>query len=280
MRPAPRYDRLLIRESIVLRLDGKVALVTGCGTIGDGWGNGKAITVLLARQGARVFGCDLDLEAAEATRRVIEDEGGTAAVRTADVTRAGDVKALVDDCLSRFGRIDILVNNVGRSEPGDPVTMDEEIWDDQMDVNVKSAFLCCKHVLPVMERQGGGSVVNVSSIAGLRYVGKPQVAYAAGKAALMQLTATTAVIYAARGIRLNSVVPGLMFTPLVSRLAQKYAQGDLEGFVAHRHGQVPMGRMGDAWDVAHAVLFLASDESRYITGQQLVVDGGITAATR
>lgn len=264
----------------MLRLDGKVALVTGCGTKGDGWGNGKATAVLLARQGAQVYGCDLDLEAAQATCRVIEGAGGTAAVQTADVTQAAEVKALVEACLARFGRIDILVNNVGRSEPGDPVTMDEAVWDEQMSVNLKSAFLCCKEVLPVMERQGGGSVVNVSSIAGLRYVGKPQVAYAAAKAALMQMTATTAVLYAARGIRLNSVVPGLIFTPLVTRLADKYAKGDFEGFVAHRHNQVPMGRMGDAWDVANAVLFLASDESKYITAQQLVVDGGITAATR
>ena len=264
----------------MLRLDGKVALVTGCGTIGEGWGNGKAIAVLLARQGASVFGCDLDLAAAQATRKLIQEEGGVAEVQTCDVTKAADVKALVDACLARFGRIDILVNNVGRSEPGDPVTMDEAVWDEQMVVNVKAAFLMCKNVLPVMERQGGGSVVNISSIAGLRYIGKPQVAYAAAKAALMQMTQTTAVIYAPKGIRLNSVVPGLMFTPLVKRLADKYAQGDFEGFVAHRHQQVPMGRMGDAWDVAHAVLFLASDESKYITAQQIVVDGGLTAATR
>ena len=264
----------------MLRLDGKVALVTGCGTIGEGWGNGKAIAVLLARQGASVFGCDLNLEAAQATQQLIREEGGVAEVQAADVTKAAEVKALVDACMAKFGRIDILINNVGRSEPGDPVAMDEAVWDEQMDVNVKSAFLTCKHVLPIMERQGGGSVVNISSIAGLRYVGKPQVAYAAGKAALMQMTQTTAVIYAARQIRLNSVVPGLVFTPLVKRLADKYAKGDFEGFVAHRHNQVPMGRMGDAWDVAHAVLFLAADESRYITGQQIVVDGGITCATR
>lgn len=264
----------------MLRLDGKVALVTGCGTAGEGWGNGKAIAVLLARQGARVYGCDLNLEAAQATRRIIEEERGTAAVQSANVTQAPEVKALVQSCLARFGRIDILINNVGRSEPGDPVTMTEEVWDEQMDVNLKSAFLCCKEVLPVMEKQGGGSIVNVSSIAGLRYVGKPQVAYAAAKAALMQMTATTAVLYAARGVRLNSVVPGLVFTPLVKRLADKYAKGDFESFVAHRHNQVPMGRMGDAWDVAHATLFLTSDEARYITAQQLVVDGGITAATR
>jgi NAD(P)-dependent dehydrogenase (short-subunit alcohol dehydrogenase family) len=264
----------------LLRLDGKVALVTGCGTIGVGWGNGKAIAVLLARQGAKLFGCDLDLAAAQATQQLIVEEGGEAEVRTADVTKAADVEALVDACMASYGRIDILINSVGRSEPGDPVAMGEDVWDEQMDVNVKSAFLTCKHVLPIMERQGGGSIVNISSIAGLRYIGKPQVAYSAGKAALMQLTQTTAVIYAARQIRLNSVVPGLIFTPLVKRLADKYAKGDFEGFVAQRHQQVPMERMGDAWDVAHAVLFLAADESRYITGQQIVVDGGITAATR
>jgi NAD(P)-dependent dehydrogenase (short-subunit alcohol dehydrogenase family) len=138
----------------------------------------------------------------------------------------------------------------------------------------------CKAVLPIMERQGSGSVVSVSSVAGLRYVGKPQVAYAAGKAALLQFTRTTAVIYADRGVRLNCVVPGLMSTPLVRRLADKYAGGDFEGFSAHRNAQVPMGRMGDAWDVAHAALFLASDEARYVTGTEIVVDGGLTAATR
>lgn len=263
----------------MLKLDGKVALVTGCGSIGPGWGNGKAIAVLLARQGASVFGVDLTLEAAEATRALIQEEGGVAEVQVSDVTKAADVAAMVEACLARFGRIDILVNNVGRSEPGGPVELSVETWDAQMDVNVKSAFLTCKAVLPIMERQGAGSVVNISSVAGLRYVGKPQVGYAAGKAALMQMTKTTAVLYAARGVRLNCVVPGLMFTPLVQRLADKYASGDFEGFVAHRHQQVPMGRMGDAWDVAHAVLFLASDQSRYITAQQIVVDGGLTAAT-
>ncbi len=264
----------------MLRLDGKVALVTGCGTVGEGWGNGKATAVLLARQGASVYGCDLDLAAAQATRDLIRSDGGAAEVQACDVTRAADVQQLVADCVARFGRVDILVNNVGRSEPGDPVTMAEDVWDEQMAVNLKSAFLTCKHVIPLMEQQGGGSIVNISSIAGLRYVGKPQVAYAASKAALMQMTQTTAVIYAPKMIRLNSVVPGLMFTPLVSRLANKYAQGDFEGFVATRHKQVPMGHMGDAWDVAHAVLFLAADESKYITGQQIVVDGGIVGATR
>ncbi|MGJ7915960.1 SDR family NAD(P)-dependent oxidoreductase [Massilia sp. LXY-6] len=261
------------------RLEGKIALVTGCGVRGAGWGNGKAIAVLLARQGAVVFGVDLDREAAEATCTVIGAEGGLAHAHVADVTDAAQVKDMVEACMARFGRIDILINNVGRSEPGGPAELTEQTWDEQMDVNVKSAFLTCRSILPIMERQGAGAVVNISSVAGLRYVGKPQVAYAAGKAALMQLTRTTAVLYAGRGIRLNCVVPGLMHTPLVQRLAEKYANGDVDAFVERRHRQVPMGRMGDAWDVAHAVLFLASDESRYVTAQEIVVDGGLTAAT-
>lgn len=264
----------------MFRLDGKIALVTGCGTLGEGWGNGKAIAVALARQGASVFGSDLNLEAAQETQRIIIEEGGSAHVMVADATKAEDVKKLVDACLAQYGRIDILVNNVGRSEPGDPVSMSEETWDDQMDVNVKGAFLACKYVLPTMAAQGGGSVISISSVAAHRYIGKPQVGYAAGKAALEQLMKTTGVIYADKGVRLNSVAPGLMFTPLVQRLADKYAKGDFEGFVAHRHKQVPAGYMGESWDVAHAVVFLASDEARYITGQTLVVDGGIISATR
>jgi len=264
----------------MFRLDGKVAMVTGCGSVGEGWGNGQAIATLLARQGAQIFGSDLSAEAAENTARIIRDEGGTIETIVCDATRSEDVKLMVEACMERYGRIDILVNNVGRSEPGGPVEMSESTWDDQMDVNVKSAFLACKYVLPIMEKQAAGAVVNVSSIAGLRYAGKPQVGYAAGKAALMQFTRTTAVLYANKGIRLNCVVPGLIFTPLVKRLADKYAGGDFDGFVAHRHQQVPAGRMGSAWDVANTALFLASDESSYITAQEIVVDGGITAATR
>jgi NAD(P)-dependent dehydrogenase (short-subunit alcohol dehydrogenase family) len=264
----------------VLRLDGKVAIVTGCGSSGPGWGNGKAMAVLLARQGAKIAGFDRDEAAAAETKRIIEDEGGSCFVARCDATNAKEVNAFVADCVARLGRIDILINNVGRSEPGGPVELAEETWDEQLEVNLKTAYLMCKAVLPIMERQGSGSVVSVSSVAGLRYVGKPQVAYAAGKAALLQFTRTTAVIYADRGVRLNCVVPCLMSTPLVRRLADKYAGGDFEGFSAHRNAQVPMGRMGDAWDVAHAALFLASDEARYVTGTEIVVDGGLTAATR
>ena len=264
----------------MLNLKGKVALVTGCGSFGPGWGNGKATTALLARQGATVFGVDIDLAAAETTRDVIQAEGNRLEVAACDVTDAGQVAALIANCVSRFGRLDILINNVGRSEPGNPVTMDEATFDEQLDLNLKTAFLTCKSALPVMAAQGGGAIVNISSVAGLRWVGKDQVGYAAAKAGLIQFTKVTAVSFAAQHVRLNCVVPGLMDTPLVRRLADRYNKGDYEGMVAKRHAQVPMGHMGDAWDVAHAVLFLASDEARYITGTEIVVDGGLTAVTR
>ncbi len=264
----------------MLSLEGKVALVTGAGSSGPGFGNGKATATIFARQGATVIGIDRDESAVAETRAVIEGEGYGFTALSCDVTDGVQVAALFREIEKRFGRLDILVNNVGRSEPGGPVELAEDTWREQLDVNLTSAYLTCKHALPLMERQGGGAIVNVSSVAGLRYIGKPQVAYSAAKAALIQFTRVTAVIYADKGVRMNCVVPGLMDTPLVRRLADKYAGGDYEGFSAHRAKQVPMGRMGDSFDVAHAALFLASDEARYVTATEIVVDGGFTAATR
>lgn len=263
----------------MLELHGKVALVMGCGAVADGWGNGRAAAVLLARQGAKIYGTDLKLENAQATLKILQEEGAQAVVSACDSTVSEKVNAAVDACMAHYGRIDILVNNVGVSQPGSPVEMDEAVWDQQIDVNLKSAFLSMKRVLPIMEAQGGGSIINVSSVAGLRYVGKPQVAYAAAKAGLMQLTRTTAVIFASRGVRLNCVVPGLMHTPLIEGLAAKYAGGDTAGFIVKRNNQIPMKTMGDAWDVANAVAFLAADESRYITGTEIVIDGGLVCTT-
>jgi NAD(P)-dependent dehydrogenase (short-subunit alcohol dehydrogenase family) len=157
--------------------------------------------------------------------------------------------------------------------------MEERVWDAQTNINLKSVYLCCHHILPLMEAQGSGVVVNVASVAGLRYIGKPQVAYSATKAGVIQFTKATAVLYANRGIRMNVVVPGLMHTPLLGMLADKYAGGDLEGFIARRNKQVPMGIMGTSFDVANTVAFLASGASRYITGQKIVVDGGLTSST-
>ena len=158
--------------------------------------------------------------------------------------------------------------------------MTEEVWDAQVDINLKSVYLLCHHVLPIMEKQGSGAVVSIASIAGLRYIGKPQVAYSATKAAIMQFTKATAVIYAGKDVRLNTVVPGLMETPYTHGLADRYGGGaGYEQYKKKRDEQVPMGRMGDAWDVANAALFLVSDEARYITAQEIVIDGGITSST-
>lgn len=264
----------------VFRLDDKIALVAGCGSDADGWSNGRAIATLLARQGAHVHGIDRSTKAAAVTLNTIRAEGLSCEVATCDVTKPEEVEAAVADCLARNKRIDILVNNVGQSEPGGPVELDEETWQRQIELNLNGAARLCRQILPIMATQGSGSIVNISSIAGLRYIGKPQVAYAAAKAALMQMSRTTAVLYANRGIRVNCVVPGLIDTPLVGRLADKYAHGDRAGFRATRERQVPMGRMGNAWDVAHAALFFAADESSYITATELVVDGGLIAATR
>jgi NAD(P)-dependent dehydrogenase (short-subunit alcohol dehydrogenase family) len=264
-------------------LKDKIVLLTGIGQTGDPtmWGNGAATARIFCANGAKVFGCDLRLESAQATQKrlVSEFENGCCEVIAADVTKATDVQKLVDACVEKFGRVDILVNNVGLSMKGGPADMDEETWDAQTDVNLKSVYLCCNRILPVMEKQGKGVIINISSVAGMRYIGKPQVAYSATKAAVIQFTKATAVLYAQRGVRLNVVVPGLMHTPLVSVLADKYANGDLEGLVKTRNAQVPMGRMGSAFDVANAVVFLASDNANYITGQKIVVDGAITAST-
>lgn len=261
------------------RLERKTALVMGAGSVGPGWGNGKATAVLFAREGARVFCVDLDPAAAEETVALIRAEGGEAEAAQADAAKAVDVERVVAACLDRYGRIDVLDNNVGIAEVGGVVELTEEVWDRVFAVNLKSCYLAMKHVIPVMERQGGGSIVNISSIASIRYTGVPYATYSATKAAMNHLTRTTAAEYAARRIRVNAVLPGLMKTPMVEKsagLAKSYAGGDVEAMWRARDAQVPMGHMGDAWDVAHAALFLASDEAKYVTGIELVVDGGIT----
>jgi NAD(P)-dependent dehydrogenase (short-subunit alcohol dehydrogenase family) len=265
----------------MLDLPGKTAIVTGAGSVGPGWGNGKATAVLLARQGAAVFAIDRDQAAADETRGLIEQAGGRCVAWRADMTVSDQVEAAVAECLKQFGRVDILVNNVGGSAPGDPVTMSEEVWDGQFDLNLKTAFLGCKHVLPAMVRQGAGAIVNISSIAGLRSnADRAHVAYSATKAGIIGFTRSTAMAYVKQGIRCNAVVPGIMHTPLVEhRLVRQLGANDAAALIERRHAQVPMGKMGDAWDVAHAVLFLASDEARHITATQLVVDGGVTAGS-
>jgi NAD(P)-dependent dehydrogenase (short-subunit alcohol dehydrogenase family) len=267
------------REKTMARLKGKTAMVVGAGSIGPGWGNGKATAVTFAREGAQVFCVDRNAAAAEETVGIIASEGGKAAAFTADVSRAAEVEAMVAACVKTFGRIDVLDNNVGIAEMGSVVDVSEADWDRVFAVNLKSAFLAMKHVIPVMVRQGGGSIINISSVAAIRHTGVSYVTYGTTKAAMLQMTRTTAVEFAPQHVRVNCILPGLMKTPMVEHsagLAQSYAKGDVEAMWRARDAQVPMGHMGEAWDVANAALFLASDESKYITGIELVVDGGVT----
>jgi NAD(P)-dependent dehydrogenase (short-subunit alcohol dehydrogenase family) len=261
------------------RLDGKVAIVVGAGSVGPGWGNGKAAATLFAREGARVLCADVNLQAAEETAHIITQEGGEAVAERADVSKHHDIERMVRSCVDAYGQVDVLDYNVGLAHVGGVVELPEADWDRVMDINLKGCFLTMKHVIPLMEARGGGSIINISSIAGIRHTGVPYTTYYASKAGMIQLSKAVAVDYAAKNIRVNVVLPGLMKTPMVETsagLAAEYADGDVEAMWQARAAQCPMGRMGDAWDVAYACLFLASDESRYITGLELVVDGGIT----
>ena len=260
------------------RLQDKVAIVTGAGCIGPGWGNGRATAVRFAEEGARIFAVDRNPDSVTETVERVRAVGGDIEVQPCDVTDNDAVAAMVAACLARFGRIDVLVNNVGGSAAGGPAEMAEEVWDAQVDYNLKSVFLTCKHVLPVMEQQNSGVIVNVASTSGMRWTGAAQVGYAATKAGVIQLSRVVAVQYAGRGIRVNTVVPGQLHTPMVeARLANQRAAGDDAALLAQRLKRIPIGFMGDGRDTANAALFLASDEARFITGTEIVVDGGMIA---
>ena len=271
------------------KLQDRVAIVVGAGSVGPGWGNGKATAVLFAREGARVLAVDIDAGAADETAAIVAREGGTAETFTADVSRADEVRAMVDACLDRFGRIDVLHNNVGIVQPRPTAEVDEAEWDRVCAVNLKGMFLTCRAVLPAMERNefrsdpdgrriGRGAIVNVSSVSGIRWTGVPYITYSVTKGAVLPLTRSIALEYAARGIRANAILPGLMNTPMiVEPLKDAYGGGDVGRMIEARDAQCPTGYMGDGWDVARAALFLASDDARYVTGAELVVDGGISA---
>jgi len=260
------------------RFAGKVAIVTGAGCVGEGWGNGRAVAVRLAEEGAQVFAVDRDPARIGQTLALAGDAQDRITPFACDVTAGDAVSAMARACLDRFGRIDILVNNVGGSAPGGPVEMSEAVWDTQVDFNLRSVFLTCKHVLPAMLAQRAGAIVNVASTSGLRWTGSAQVAYAATKAGVIQLSRVVAVQHAGAGVRVNTVVPGQLHTPMVeARLAGQRAGGDVQALLAQRQKRIPLGFMGDGRDTAAAVLFLASDEARFITGTEIVVDGGMTA---
>ena len=264
------------------RLEGKVAIVAGAGVIGPGWGNGKAAAVLFAREGAKVLALDSRAEAAEETRDFIRKEGGSCEAAACDVTKSDQVAAAVERARKAFGgRIDVLHNNVGILAHGGPVELDEADWDRVMAVNLKGMFLTCKHVLPVMAAQGAGAIVNVSSTAGIRSMGLPYIVYSTSKGAVLPFTRSIAVQYAPQGIRANAILPGIIDTPMMAAsagraYAEKLGTADPAELRRKREAQVPLGRFGEAWDIAHAALFLASDEAKYVTGAELVVDGGLT----
>ncbi|WP_366554453.1 SDR family NAD(P)-dependent oxidoreductase [Aquibaculum sediminis] len=258
------------------RFENKTVLVFGAGSAGPGWGNGKAAAVTYARDGAFVAAVDRDLKAAEETVSIIAGEGGQARAFAADVTRSDDILAVVQALLQERGQIDVLHNNVGVTEMGGPEVASEESWQRVLDINATSVFLTCKHVLPGMRERRSGAVVNISSLAAIRWTGYPYLSYYAAKAAVNQMTVAMALEYAPHNVRVNAVMPGLINTPLIhQQIAGQYA--DAEAMVRERDALVPLGKMGTAWDVAEAAAFLASDQAKFITGVCLPVDGGSSA---
>ncbi|MEK9719673.1 MAG: SDR family NAD(P)-dependent oxidoreductase [Quisquiliibacterium sp.] len=261
------------------RMQGKSVLVMGGGALTDGWSNGKAAAVLYAREGARVMVADKDLAAAKRTQAIILGEGGQAEVLRADVTVNDDMAQAATATREAFGRIDVLHNNVGIIDTGGAVEASEQSWNHVIATNQTGIFLACKHVLPIMVEQNKGAVVNISSVAGVRWLGFPYIAYSASKAAILAMTQNIALQYAKQGIRANCVLPGLLNTPMIREpLAANYGAGVAE-MLAIRDAQSPTGKMGDAWDTAYASLFLASDEAKYVNGTQIIVDGGLSCKT-
>jgi NAD(P)-dependent dehydrogenase (short-subunit alcohol dehydrogenase family) len=251
----------------MLRLKDKVAIVSGAGSSMPGMGNGKATAILFAREGARVIAADKNLEAAEETVKLIDGNGGEAIALQADVTIESEARKVVDAAISNYGRLDILFNNVGIGFGSGGLKVTEEEWDAIMDTNLKSVLFMCKYAVPEMKKAGGGAIINNASMAA--FYGHRLYAYATSKAGVTALTRSLAVGLAKDNIRVNCVAPGFIATPMVQPIMnEKREQGVKD--------RVPMRRHGKAEEVAYAVLFLASDEASYITGQTLCVDGGLS----
>lgn len=260
------------------RLGGKVAIVTGAGqTPGDTIGNGRAIALLFAKAGAKVMLVDRRLDSAAETQALITSEGCEAFAFAANVTSSEDCSRLAESCIAHYGRIDILINNVGTGgENLGPVKLKEEDWERIYNVNVKSMYLTCKQVIPYMEKQGSGSIVNISSIASV--CATPMLAYKTSKSAVNSLTHSIAMQYANKGIRVNCIMPGLMNTPMAIEGISRHTGVNKDDLIRERSSRVPLkGGMGSGWDTAYAALFLASDEAKFITAAILAVDGGQSA---
>jgi NAD(P)-dependent dehydrogenase (short-subunit alcohol dehydrogenase family) len=252
-----------------VRLEGRVALITGAAS-----GIGRESALRFAREGAKVVAVDLDVDGAEAVAAEVAQGGGTAVAVRADVARAADCEAMVAAAEERFGRLDVLFNNAGimLGDDGDAVSTDEDVWDRTMGVNVKGVFLGCKHGIPALRRAGGGSIINTASFVALMGAATPQLAYTASKGAVLALTRELAVIHAREGIRVNALCPGPLRTELLMRFL------DTDEKRNRRLVHLPMGRFGEAAEMADAALYLASEESSYVTGSTFLVDGGLTAA--
>jgi NAD(P)-dependent dehydrogenase (short-subunit alcohol dehydrogenase family) len=256
-------------------LEGKVAIVTGAGATGSGdfVGIGQAISILFARNGARVLLVDRNRENGETTLAIIKEEGHEASLFVGDVTSNADCQDMAQAALSHFGKLNVLVNNVGISGPGSVTDVDEHFWDTVIDVNLKSVMLTCKHAIPPMIEAGGGSIINLSSIVGMRAgSGRPSHPYAASKGGIIGLSNSMAVHYGRDNIRVNCIAPGHVRSPMVARHTS-------EDMLDLRRRAGPLGTEGTAWDVAWAALFLASEEARWISGVTLPVDAGLLAAT-
>jgi NAD(P)-dependent dehydrogenase (short-subunit alcohol dehydrogenase family) len=261
-----------------MRLQGKIAIVVRAGqTPGDTIGNGRATAILFAREGAKVMLVDRDMDSAEETGRMIADENGESFSFAADISREEDCRKMAEACVNRYGRIDILQNNVGIGEnDAGPLALTEEALDHIFAVNFKGAFFSCKHVVPVMREQKSGVVTNISSVAAVCSVGIT--AYKTSKAALNAYSHALAMANAKFGVRVNAIMPGLMDTPMAIEFISKAMGVPKEELRKGRDALVPLrGKQGTAWDVAYASLFLASDEARFITGVVLPVDGGQSA---
>jgi NAD(P)-dependent dehydrogenase (short-subunit alcohol dehydrogenase family) len=248
-----------------MRLKDKVAIVVGAGSIRPGMGNGKATAILFAREGAKVVAADRNLDAAQETVGIIRNEGGEAIAVKADVTRESDAKSLIEMTMAKYGRLDILFNNVGIAEGGIGLTVKEEEWDAVMDTNLKSVLFVCKYAVPEMIKSGGGAIVNNASMAA--YYSYPVYAYAVSKAGVIALTRCLAGGLARYNIRVNCVSPGLMDTPMAGTIQNERRRSTVQE-------RVPLKRQGRAEETAQTVLFLASSESSFITGQTIIVDGG------
>lgn len=252
------------------RLAGKVAIVAGAGSRGPGVGNGKAAAVLMAREGARVLCVDTRKERAEETAGLIAAQGGTALAFAADVTRKADCEAMVAEAVARWGGMDILHNNVGVESRYNLMETSEEEWDRVLNIDLKTMFLATQAAVPALEERGGGAITCVSSVAAIR--GHGRTAYSAAKAGVLGFVGSVAVQLGAKGIRVNAIAPGMVWTPMVEPLGPEARE--------RRRRASPLGIEGTAWDVGWAAVYLASDEARWITGQTLIIDGGVTLTTR